>query len=416
MKKNVSDQLVEILVQAGIQRIYAVTGDSLNHVNAAVHRNGKIKWIHVRHEETAAFAASAEAQLKGLACCAGSSGPGHVHLINGLYDAHRSSASVLAIASTLPTKEFGTSYFQETNTIKLFDDCSCYNQVAATPAQMPRMLQAALQHAVHNRGVAVLGLPGDITNLPAAAVETTTTLFRNRPIIRPSADELFKLAALLNSHKKVTIYCGLGAVDAHTEIIQLAEKLKAPVAYSYKAKMAIQYNNPYEVGLTGLLGIPSAYHSMHECELLVLLGTDFPYTPFMPVKNKIVQIDIKPENLGRRAKLDLGLCGDVKDTLQALMPLIKMKEDDTFLALQLAFYQEVKKKLLIYVKDNGKIDAIHPEFVASVINELAAKDAIFTVDTGMCCVCLLYTSDAADEEDSVDLGGRRIIKKKKMNE
>jgi pyruvate dehydrogenase (quinone) len=386
MKKNVSDQLVEILVNAGIQRIYAVTGDSLNHVNAAVHRNGKIKWIHVRHEETAAFAAGAEAQLNGLACCAGSCGPGHVHLINGLYDAHRSSASVLAIASTIPTKEFGTDFFQETNTIRLFDDCSCYNQVAATPSQMPRMLQAALQHAVHNKGVAVLGLPGDITNLPAAAVETTTTLFRNKPVVRPSEDELLKLAALLNSRKKITIYCGLGAAEAHTEIIQLAEKLKAPVAYSYKAKMAIQYDNPYEVGLTGLLGIPSAYHSMHECELLILLGTDFPYTPFMPVHNKIVQIDIKPENLGRRAKLDLGLCGDVKDTLQALMPMVEMKGDTTFIDQQLAFYKEIKKKLLIYVKDSGKPDAIHPEFVASVINDLAARDAIFTVDTGMCCV------------------------------
>jgi len=386
MKKKVSDQLVEILVEAGIQRIYAVTGDSLNHVNAAVHRNGKIKWIHVRHEETAAFAAGAEAQLNGLACCAGSSGPGHVHLINGLYDAHRSSASVLAIASAIPTKEFGTSYFQETNTIRLFDDCSYYNQIATTPEQLPRMLQAALQHAVHKKGVAVLGLPGDITNLPAAAAETTTILFRNKPVVRPSEDELIQLAELLNSHKKVTIFCGLGAAEAHTEIIQLAEKLKAPVAYSYKAKMAIQYDNPYEVGLTGLLGIPSAYHSMHECELLVLLGTDFPYTPFMPVENKIVQIDIKPENLGRRAKLDFGLHGDVKDTLQALLSKIKPKDDATFLNQQLEFYKEVKKKLLIYVEDAGKPNAIHPEFVASVINELADKDAIFTVDTGMCCV------------------------------
>jgi pyruvate dehydrogenase (quinone) len=386
MNKNISDQLVEALVDAGIQRIYAVTGDSLNHVNAAVHRNGKIKWIHVRHEETAAFAAGAEAQLNGLACCAGSSGPGHVHLINGLYDAHRSSASVLAIASTLPTKEFGTSYFQETNTIKLFDDCSCYNQVAATPAQLPRMLQAALQHAVHKKGVAVLGLPGDITDLPAVEAETTTILFRNRPVVRPSEDELVQLAELLNSHKNVTIYCGLGAAEAHKEVIQLAEKLKAPVAYSYKAKMAIQHDNPYEVGLTGLLGIPSAYHSMHECELLILLGTDFPYTPFMPVENKIVQIDIKPETLGRRAKLDMGLCGDVKDTLQTLMPMIEIKDDTTFLDLQVKFYKEVKKNLLIYVKDPGKPNAIHPEFVVSIINELAAKDAIFTVDTGMCCV------------------------------
>ena len=386
MSKNVSDQLVETLVDAGIQRIYAVTGDSLNHVNEAVHRNGKIKWIHVRNEETAAFAAGAEAQLNGLACCAGSSGPGHVHLINGLYDAHRSSASVLAIASTIPTKEFGTGYFQETNIFRLFDDCSCYNQMAATPTQFPRMLQAALQHALHKKGVAVLGLPGDITNLPAVKAETTTTLFHNKPIVRPSEDELLQLAGIINSHQKVTIYCGLGAAEAHDEIIQLAEKLKSPVAYSYKAKMAIQYDNPYEVGLTGLLGIPSAYQSMHECELLVLLGTDFPYTPFMPVHNKIVQIDIKPENLGRRAKLDLGLCGDVKDTLQALLPLIDKKGNGTFLHRQLEFYKEVKKNLLFYVNDQGDLNSIHPEYVASVINDLADKDAIFTVDTGMCCV------------------------------
>jgi len=386
MKKKVADQVVEILVEAGIQRIYAVTGDSLNHLNDAVFRNGKIKWIHVRHEETAGFAAGAEAQLNGLACCAGSSGPGHVHLINGLYDAHHSSASVLAIASTIPTKEFGTGYFQETNTIKLFDDCSCYNQLAATPEQLPRMLQTALQHAVHKKGVAVIGLPGDITNLPASEAETTTRLFRNNPIVRPSEAELGQLAALLNANKKVTIFCGLGAAEAHDEVIQLAGLLNAPVAYSYKAKMAIQYENPYEVGLTGLLGFPSAYHSMHECDLLILLGTDFPYTPFMPVKNKIVQVDINPENLGRRAKLDLGLCGNVKDTLKVLLPMVEKKEDSKFLKQQLEFYSEVKKKLQSYVRDPGKPNAIHPEFVASVINDLADKDAIFTVDTGMCCV------------------------------
>lgn len=397
MSKNVSDQLVETLVEAGIQRIYAVTGDSLNHVNAAIQRNGKIKWIHVRNEETAAFAAGAEAQLNGLACCAGSSGPGHVHLINGLYDAHRSSASVLAIASTIPTKEFGTDYFQETNIFKLFDDCSCYNQMASTPTQFPRMLQAALQHAIHQKGVAVLGLPGDITNLPAVEAETTTLLFRNKPVIIPSENELLQLAELLNSHQKVTIYCGLGAADAHDEIIQLCEKLKSPVAYSYKAKMAIQYDNPYEVGLTGLLGIPSAYQSMHECELLVLLGTDFPYTPFMPVHNKIVQIDIKPESLGRRAKLNLGLCGDIKDTLKVLLPMIKMKDDVTFLDRQLDFYKEVKKNLLYYVNDPGEPDSIHPEYVSSVINELADKDAIFTVDTGMCCVWAARYIDGSGE-------------------
>jgi len=289
---------VETLVEAGIQRIYAVTGDSLNHVNAAVHRNGKIKWIHVRHEETAAYAAGAEAQLNGLACCAGSSGPGHVHLINGLYDAHRSSASVLAIASTIPTKEFGTDFFQETNAIKLFDDCSCYNQMATTPAQLPRMLQAALQNAVHKRGVAVIGLPGDITDLPAEAAETTTVLFRNQPVIRPSEDELLQLAELLKSHKKVTIYCGFGAADALKEVIQLAEKLKSPVAYSYKAKMAIQYDNQYEVGLTGLLGIPSAYHAMHECDLLVLLAPIFHIHLSCPLKIRLFKLTLNPKTSG----------------------------------------------------------------------------------------------------------------------
>jgi len=292
----------------------------------------------------------------------------------------------LAIASTIPTLEFGTGFFQETNTIRLFDDCSCYNQVATTPAQLPRMLQAALQHAVHQKGVAVIGLPGDITDLDAVEAVTTSSLFRNQPVVRPSENELLQLAELLNTNKKVTIFCGLGAAEAHKEIIQLAEKLKAPVAYSYKAKMAIQYDNPNEVGLTGLLGFPSAYQSMHECELLILLGTDFPYTPFMPVKNKIVQIDIKPEKLGRRAKLELGLCGDVKDTLQALMPWVETKEDSTFLTDQLEVYKEVKETLQAYILDPGKPNAIHPEFVASVINELAARDAIFTVDTGMCCV------------------------------
>ena len=384
--KNVSEQIVEILVDAGIKRIYSLTGDSLNHLNEAIHRNGQIQWIHVRHEETAAYAAGAEAQLNGLACCAGSSGPGHVHLINGLYDAHRSSASVLVIASTIPTKEFGTNYFQETNITKLFDDCSCYNQIATTAEQVPRMLQSALQHSIHKNGVAIIGLPGDISNLPSAEIETTTSVFRNNPVIRPSENELLQLADLLNQHKNITIFCGIGAADAHDEIITLASKLKAPVGYSYKGKMAIQYNNPFEVGLTGLLGIPSAYHSMHECDLLILLGTDFPYTPFMPVNCKIVQIDIKPESLGRRANLNMGLCGNVKDTLQALLKYINIKDDDNFLNKQLKFYEEVKKLLQIYVNDFGKPNAIHPEYVVSIIDELASDNAIFTIDTGMCCV------------------------------
>lgn len=386
MSKKVAEQLIEMLADAGIKRIYAVTGDSLNEVNEAVRTNGKIKWIHVRNEEAGAFAAAAEAELNGLACCAGSSGPGHVHLLNGLYDAHRSGAPVLAIASTCATVEFGTDFFQETNTIKLFDDCSYYNQIATTPAQVPRMLQAAIQHALSQKGVAVLGLPGDVTALPS--VENTTSLhnYSVQPVIRPSTEELVKLAELLNSHSKICIYCGIGAGEAHDEIVELASMLKAPVGYSFRGKMSIQYNNPYEVGMTGLLGLPSAYHSMHEADVILLLGTDFPYTVFMPDNKKIVQIEIKPERLGRRAKLEMGLCGTVKDTLQALLPLIHQKNEDSFLQDQLKLYEKVKTHLFTYVNDPGKEKAIHPEFVAATIDRLADKDAIFTVDTGMCCV------------------------------
>lgn len=386
MSKNVADQLVEMLVNAGIKRIYAVTGDSLNNVNDAVRREGSIEWVHVRHEEAGAYAAGAEAQLNGLACCAGSSGPGHVHLINGLYDAHRSGAPVIAIASTIPSFEFGSEYFQETNTIKLFDDCSLYNQIPTTPKQLPKMLQAALQSAIHQKGVAVIGLPGDLTGQDAEEITTATQVFKSTAVVTPSADDLQQFAGLIRQYNKITIFCGIGAAEAHDEVVELAAKINATVAYSFRAKMEIQYDNPNEIGMTGLLGLPAAYHSMHESDLLILLGTDFPYTPFMPTDCKIVQVDLKPERLGRRAKVDLGLHGSVKDTLKALLPLTDQKTDDSFLKAQLEVYAGVKQKMQTYVDDAGKKDLIHPEFVASTINDLATADAIFTVDTGMCCV------------------------------
>lgn len=387
MAKTVADQLVEMLSEAGVKRIYAVTGDSLNNVNDAVRTSGKIQWIHVRHEEVGAYAASAEAQLTGhLACCAGSSGPGHVHLINGLYDAHRSAAPVLAIASTVMSKEFGTEYFQETNTIKLFDDCSYFNQVAVTPQQLPRMLQAGIQHATQRKGVAVIGLPGDVTDKDAEESVTAMHFYNPEPVTRPSDKELQALAALIAQHDKITIYCGIGATGAHDEVVEFAAKIKAPVGYSYRGKMEIQHDNPYEIGMTGLLGLPSAYNSMHKSGLVILLGTDFPYIDFMPTDNKIVQIDTKPERLGRRAKLEMGLCGSVKYTLQTLMPFLTAKTDDTFLKEQLDFYEKVKDKSQTYVDDRGKSDALHPEFVAFTIDKLADNDAIFTMDTGMCCV------------------------------
>jgi pyruvate dehydrogenase (quinone) len=386
MARKVAEQLVEMLVNAGIKRVYSVTGDSLNEFNNAVRKEGSIQWVHVRHEETGAFAASADAELTGLACCAGSSGPGHVHLINGLYDAHRSGVPVLAIASTCATVEFGSGYFQETNTIKLFDDCSHYNQIANTAYQLPRMTQAAIQHAIQKKGVAVLGLPGDVAALDAVENISSDQNYFAKAVILPPSDELQKLAALINNHPKICIFCGIGAADAGREVVKLATLLKAPVGYSFRGKMSIQPDNPYEVGMTGLLGLPSAYHSMHESDLILLLGTDFPYVPFIPKDKTIVQVDIQPERLGRRAKVDMGLYGDIKPTLDALMPLLNEKTDDHFLKTQLHFYEKVKEHLNIYVQDKGKKDAIHPEAVASLLDKLAAEDAVFTVDTGMCCV------------------------------
>ena len=384
---NIAEQLVDMLAEAGVKRIYAVTGDSLNKVNDAVRKDGRIQWIHVRHEETGAFAAGAEAQLHGgLACCAGSSGPGHVHLINGVYDAHRSGASVLVIASALPSGEFGTQYFQETNTIRLFDDCSYYNQVATTSQQFPRMLQGAIQAATSRKGVAVIGLPGDLAGEGEENPLSATKMFPVTPRICPSEHELQQLAELLNRNSNITIFCGIGAQDAHDEVVELSQCLHAPVAYSFKSKMEIQYDNPNEVGMTGLLGMPSGYESMQAADVLLMLGTDFPYSPFLPTHNKIVQIDINPERLGRRATLTMGLCGDIKTTLNALLPLLEAKYDKSFLNDQLLGHRKVLAHLSAYVEDKGSDNKIHPEYVMAMINEVANNDTIFTVDTGMTCV------------------------------
>lgn len=385
MAKNIAEQIVEMLESANVKRIYAVTGDSLNHLNVAV-KKSSIQWIHVRHEEVGAYAAAAEAELDGLAVCAGSCGPGHVHLINGVYEAHRSHVPMLVIASTIPSEEMGMDYFQETNTIKLFDDCSYYNQMITRPEQVQRTIQTAIQHAISKKGVAVIGLPGDVSELDAEETTTSTQIFRTNPVVRPSDEELKSLAKLINESKKVTLYCGIGAAGASTEVITLSELLKAPVGYSFRGKMDIQPNNANEVGLTGLLGFPSAFHAMHEADLVILLGTDFPYQKFMPLKNKIVQIDESPERLGRRAKLELGLTGDIRETILALLPLLDEKTDVHFLNEQLAFYEKVKENQLEYVKDYGKENAIQPEYVAHTLDRLADRDAIFTVDTGMCCV------------------------------
>ncbi|HEV3080869.1 MAG TPA: ubiquinone-dependent pyruvate dehydrogenase [Gemmataceae bacterium] len=387
MSRTVAEELVDTLAQAGVQRIYGIVGDSLNPVTDAIRRSGKVHWVHVRHEETAAFAAGAEAQLTGqLAVCAGSCGPGNLHLINGLYDAHRSGAPVLAIAAHIPSSEIGTGYFQETHPDQLFRECSHYCELISNPRQMPRVLQSAMQHAVSKRGVAVIVLSGDVS---AMATSSDTGAFgpvTASPLVRPADADLARLADLLNKGRKVALFCGIGCAGAHDEVVALADKLKAPVGYSFRGKEWVEYDNPCAVGMTGLLGWGAAYKAMHECDVLLLLGTDFPYETFMPTNPKIAQIDIRAERLGRRSKLDLGLCGDVRDTIQALLPLVEPKAGRAFLDGMLEQHQTARRKLRAYVDHVSKRRPIHPEFVAATLDELAGPEAVFSIDTGMCAV------------------------------
>jgi pyruvate dehydrogenase (quinone) len=367
--------------------MYGIVGDSLNPVTDAIRRSGKIRWVHVRHEETAAFAAGAEAQLTGqLAVCAGSCGPGNLHLINGLYDAHRSMAPVLAIAAHIPSSEIGTGYFQETHPDQLFRECSHYCELVSNPRQMPRVLQTAMQHAVSRRGVSVIVLSGDVAAMEVPSETLAHGLVTALPVVRPADADLARLADLLNKGRRVTLFSGSGCAGAHDEVVALANKLKAPVGYAFRGKEWVEYDNPCAVGMTGLLGWGAAYKAMHACDTLLLLGTDFPYETFMPTNPQVAQIDIRAERLGRRSKLDLGLCGDVRDTIQALLPRLQAKSNRTFLDAMLEQQQVALRKLRTYVDHVGTRRPIHPEYVAATLDELATQDAVFTMDTGMCAV------------------------------
>ncbi|MDT0474912.1 pyruvate dehydrogenase [Streptomyces sp. DSM 41014] len=387
-KQNVAEQFVDILVRAGVERLYGVVGDSLNPVVDAVRRNSAIDWVHVRHEETAAFAAGAEAQITGkLTACAGSCGPGNLHLINGLYDAHRSMAPVLALASQIPSSEIGLGYFQETHPDRLFTECSHYCELISSPQQMPRLLQSAIQHAVGQSGVSVVSLPGDIASEPAPDKPVETALVTSRPTVRPGDAEIDQLVDLIDRARRVTLFCGSGTAGAHAEVIEFAEKIKSPVGHALRGKEWIQYDNPYDVGMSGLLGYGAAYEATHECDLLILLGTDFPYNAFLPDDVKIAQVDVRPERLGRRSKLDLAVWGDVRETLRCLTPRVKPKENRRFLDKMLKKHADALEGVVkAYTRKVEKHVPIHPEYVASVLDELAAEDAVFTVDTGMCNV------------------------------
>ena len=383
MAKTVAAQLVEILEHAGVRRIHGVVGDSLNSITDELRRNKKIEWIHYRHEEAAAFAAGAEAQLTGrLAVCAGSCGPGNLHLINGLYDCHRSMAPVLAIAAHIPSSEIGTGYFQETHPELLFRECSHYCEIISSSRQMPRVLQIAMQHAVGMGGVAVIGLSGDVAMEKVEDNGLEHKLLISRPAVRPSDGEMQQLAALINGSARITLLCGSGCAGAHDELIMLGKKILCPMVHALRGKEHVEYDNPYDVGMTGLIGFSSGYFAMEESDLLILLGTDFPYKDWYPSKAKIVQVDIRPERLGRRCRLDMGLTGDVRETLLALLPLVDERSDREHLTRCLDRYQTSRKNLDAHARGKEGMRPVHPEYLTKLISEKADHDAIFTVDVG----------------------------------
>ena len=388
MTQTVADQFAATLAAAGVKRIFGVVGDSLNGITDAVRRQGKIEWIHVRHEEAGAFAAAAEAHLTGsLAVCAGSCGPGNLHLINGLFDAHRSRVPVLAIAAQIPSSEIGSGYFQETHPQDLFRECSHYCELLGDPDQMPRTLEIAIREAVGQRGVSVVVIPGDIALKPAknSYVPKPQTLLPKAPVAVPPQEDIDALANLLNGQGRVTLFCGSGCAGAHDQVIALAEKLKAPVVHALKGKEFVEYDNPYDVGMTGLIGFSSGYYAMKDCDILLMLGTDFPYRQFYPTGSgvQIAQIDIRPGQIGRRAAVDLGLVGDVKATLDALLPAIKVRTDATHLEQAKTHYQKARKDLDALASGHRKGGIIHPQQVAKALSDAASDDAIFTCDVGL---------------------------------
>lgn len=403
---NVAEQIVTQLVDAGVHHIYGIVGDSLNPIVDAVRKTGGSKkggidWIHVRHEEAAAFAASAEAQLTGkLAVCAGSCGPGNLHLINGLYDANRTGAPVLAIASHIPSVQIGSTYFQETHPDRVFEECSVYNELISSAAQSPRTVNSAIRHAVGLGGVAVITLPGDITDLKA--VEHVPTYAPARPAtLAPNATDIEDAAALLNKADKVAIFAGAGVEGAHDEVIALADALKAPIGHSLRGKHFIQYDNPFDVGMTGLLGYGAAAEGMNDADVLILLGTDFPYDQFLP-DTPTIQVDTHAEKLGRRTDVGLAIHAQVKPFIEALMPHLRRDRSDSFLNRKLKKHAEIMHAPVgAYTRNVEKMRPIHPEYAAHLLNETAAKDAIVTADTGMCNV---WTARYLDP-----LGTRRLI-------
>jgi pyruvate dehydrogenase (quinone) len=380
---KVSDVLVKSLCNAGVKRVYGITGDSLNSITDSIYREKNIEWVHTRHEEVAAFAAGADAAISGqIGVCAGSCGPGNLHLINGLYDCQRNNVPVLAIAAQIPSDELGTDYFQATKPEFLFKDCSVYCESITHPGHMKRILSLALQAAISKRGVAVIVISGDVANTKVTSSEPLKLFFEPCPTIIPSQDELKIIASILNHTKKTTLLCGYGCRGARNEVLDLAKKIQAPIVHPLRGKEYIEHDNPYDVGMTGLIGFSSGYYAMEDCETLLILGSSFPYCQFYPSKAKIIQIDIEGAQLGKRVGLDVGVVGDIAPTIEALLPHLNENKSSTHLAKAVKHYQKCRANLdkLAKIGKNSKV--VHPESVVKLLSDKANSDAIFTCDVG----------------------------------
>lgn len=382
MKQTVAALVAKTLESAGVKRIWGVTGDSLNGLSDSLNRMDTIRWMPTRHEEVAAFAAGAEAHLTGeLAVCAGSCGPGNLHLINGLFDCHRNHVPVLAIAAHIPSAEIGSNYFQETHPQELFRECSHYCELVSNPEQLPQVLAIAMRKAILNKGVSVIVLPGDIALQPAPETASADWYPPQLPQVQPVSDELAKLASLLNESGNITLLCGSGCAGAHSEVVALAETLKAPIVHALRGKEHIEYDNPYDVGMTGLIGFSSGFHAMMNADTLLVLGSQFPYRAFYPADAKIIQIDINPGSLGSHCHLDMALVGDIKTTLTALLPQLTVKTERSFLDKALEHYAKSRRELDELATANDS-QPIHPQYLAQQISHHASEDAIFTCDVG----------------------------------
>jgi pyruvate dehydrogenase (quinone) len=378
-----ADVMVATLRACGVRRVYGLPGDSINGLTDALRRDGQLDWVHVRHEEAAAFAAAAEATITGeLAVCAASCGPGNLHLINGLYDAQRSRVPVLAIAGHIARDEIGGSYFQETHPQELFRECSVYCELVSVPDQIPRVLETAIRHALERGGVAVVVVPSDVLLHHEAGTPRIAAIRRVVSRAVPGPEALQAAAGLLNAASRVTILAGAGCQGAHDELLAVAEALAAPIVHAMRGKEFVEHDNPFDVGMTGLLGFSSGYRAMEHCDALLMLGTDFPYRSFFPEHARVVQVDVRGEHIGRRVHVDVPVVASVKETIDALLPLLRGDRDREHLDRMRDHYRRTRARQDSFATLHGEHGPIHPQALTAAVDEAASDDAIFIPDVG----------------------------------